>query len=201
MRNYPRLGSVNAALISIYFALTWGGDGLRALTSPYNGFEDRLHATAAIYFRNLFDFGLEGLIRTANLLAGVKFVIAVAFVAYLIDFARALVMRREPNRETLDVVLLFASAALMLWAWPALGSGDGGLVRLHATQFLLLTGAMVVILVERHLEERVPATAPSRSTTRTHELERERQTLASGGLLPIGSAVRGRPAVPPRPLT
>ena len=188
MRTFPRLGSVNAALVSLYFALVWGGDGLRALTSPYNGFEDRLHATAAIYFRQLFDFGLDGLIRTANVLAGIKFVIAVAFVAYLIDFTRALIMRREPNRETLDVVLLLASAALMLWAWPALGAGDGGLIRVHATQFLLLTGAMIVILVERHLEEREPAA--SRSTTLARELERERRALAADGLLPIGSAHR-----------
>ncbi len=161
----------------------------RALTSPYNGFEDRVHATAAIYFRQLFDFGLDGLIRTANVLAGIKFVIATAFVAYLIEFARALVMRREPNRETLDVVLLLASSALVLWAWPVLGSGDGGMIRIQATQFLLLTGAMVVVLVERHLEERaVPA--PSRSATLAQELERERSSLAASGLLPVGSARR-----------
>jgi hypothetical protein len=34
----------------------------------------------------------------------------------------------------------------------ALGSGDGSLIRLHATQFLLLAGAIVVILVERQIE-------------------------------------------------
>ena len=76
-----------------------------------------------------------------------------AFVAYLIDFARALVVGREPDRETLDAVLVLAGAAIMLWAWPALRSGDGELIRLHATQFLLLTGAMIVIAVERELEE------------------------------------------------
>ena len=121
MRSIPRLGSVNAALVSVYFALIWGSDAIRALTSPFNGFEDPVHATAASYFRNLFDFTLDGLIRTAQVLAGIKLVIAVAFVAYLIDFARALLMRREPNRETLDWVLLLASLAIMLWAWPALG--------------------------------------------------------------------------------
>jgi len=136
----------------------WGGDAFRALTSPFHGFEDRVHATTAIYFRQLFDFGLDGLVRTSGALAGFKFVIAIGFVAYLIDFARAIVMRREPNRETLDVVLVLAGTAIMIWAWPALGSGDAGLIRLHATQFLLLIGAMIVIMVERHIEEtRVPA--------------------------------------------
>jgi hypothetical protein len=188
MRRFPRLGPVNAALVSLYFALIWGSEGLQALISPYSGFEDPLHATAAAYFRGLFNFGLDGLIRTANVLAGVKFVMAIAFVAYLIDFGRALVMRREPNRETLDVVLLLASCTLMLWAWPALGSGDGGLIRVHATQFLLLTGAMIVIMVERHLDEREPT--PSRSTTRARELAQERRALAPDGLVPIGDARR-----------
>lgn len=157
---FPRLGSVNAALISVYFALVWGNDAVRALTSPFHGFEDPSHATAASYFRNLFDLTLDGLIRTAQVLAGIKLMVAVACVAYLIDFSRALVMRREPNRETLDWVLLFASLAIMLWAWPALGSGEPGLVRLHATQFLLLTGAMVVIVFERQIEEGARVTAP-----------------------------------------
>jgi hypothetical protein len=156
MRSFPRLGAANAALVSLYFAPVWGADAIRALTSPFYGFEDRVHATAAGYFRALLDFGVDGLMRTASVLAGIKLVVATAFVAYLIDFARALVVGREPDRETLDAVLVLAGAAIMLWAWPALSSGDGGLIRLHATQFLLLTGAMIVIAVERELEEREP---------------------------------------------
>ena len=35
MRSSPRLGSVNAALVALYFAPVWGGDGLRALISPF----------------------------------------------------------------------------------------------------------------------------------------------------------------------
>jgi hypothetical protein len=153
MRTIPRLGSVNAVVVALYFAPVWGGEGLRALISPFHGFEDRVHAVAASYFRALFDLGLDGLLQTANVLATLKFVIAIGFLAYLIDFARALVVGRDTNRETLDLVLVLASITLMLWAWPALGSGDPALVRLHATQFLLLSSAMIVIVIERHLEE------------------------------------------------
>ena len=153
MGSFPRLGAVNAAVVSVYFGLVWGRAAVSALISPFHGFEDPSHATAVGYFRNLFELTLDGVIRSAQVLAGIKLVIAVAFLAYLIDFARALVMRREPNRETLDWVLLFAGIAIMLWAWPALRSGDPGLIRLHATQFLLLTGAMVVVVVERQIDE------------------------------------------------
>src|SRR5262249_29185269 len=140
MRSFPRLGAVNAALVSLYFAPVWGAEGLRALRSPFYGFEDRVHAVAASYFRTLLDAGVNGLGHISNALAGLKFVVAIGFLAYLIDFARALAVGREPNRETLDAVLLLAATAFMLWAWPALGSGDAGLIRLHATEFLMLSG-------------------------------------------------------------
>jgi hypothetical protein len=185
MRSFPRLGSVNAALISLYFAPIWGIDAVRALTSPYYGFEHRVHAAAVGYFRALFDLGLDGLVRTSTVLAGIKLVIAVAFVAYLIDFARALLVGREPDRETLDAVLVLAGAAIMLWAWPAFSSGDGGLIRLHATQFLLLIGAMVVILLERQLEE-TATSALTEPAALPREREPRRRLLAAGLTAPTG---------------
>jgi hypothetical protein len=153
MRSFPGLASVNAVLVAIYFAPVWGADGLRALISPFHGLEDRVHAAAAGYFCALFNLGLAGLVQTSNMLAALKFVIAIGFVAYLIDFARAVVIGRDTNRETLDFVLALAIIALMLWAGPALVSGDPTLIRLHATQFLLLSSAMILLLIERDAEE------------------------------------------------
>src|SRR5262245_8616837 len=101
----PSLGSVNLALLSLYFIPVWGRVAVRALISPYDGLEDRAQATAAIYFRNLFDFGFNNLVVTSHVLAGIKLVITAAFVSYVIEFARAWVTRREVDRETLDVVL------------------------------------------------------------------------------------------------
>jgi hypothetical protein len=132
MRSNPGLGLVNFALVSAYFVPAWGHDALRVLTSPYNGFEDRAHAVAAIYFRDLFDLGLAGLIRTSEMLAALKMVITAAFLAYLIEFARALAMRRQPNRETVDVVLVLALVAASLWILPTLMLGDPALIRLQA---------------------------------------------------------------------
>jgi hypothetical protein len=159
MRTNPGLGLINFALVSAYFVPAWGHDALRVLTSPYNGFEDRAHAVAAIYFREVFDLGLAGLIRTSEMLAGLKMVIAAAFVAYLIEFARALVTRREPNRETVDVVLLLALSAPGIWILPTLALGDPALIRLQATQFLLLAGAAIVIMMERHIADSAQARA------------------------------------------
>lgn len=165
MRSYPGLGLVNFALVSAYFVPAWGHDALRVLTSPFNGFEDRAHAVAAIYFRDVFDLGLTGLIRTSEMLAGLKMVIAAAFVAYLIELARALLTGREPNRETVDVVLLLALTACLIWIVPTVKLGDAGLIRLQVTQFLLLVGAAVVIMVERHVMHAVPSRATDSPTS------------------------------------
>jgi hypothetical protein len=176
MRSFPRLGSVNAALVAIYFAPVWGADGLRALISPFHGLEDRVHAVAAAYFRALFDFGLAGLVHTSNVLAGIKFVIAIGFLACLIDFVRAVAVGRDINRETLDVVLVLAAITLRFWAWPALVSGDAALIRLHATQFLLLCGAMIVIVVERPLRRRSRPARQSRRLSVERLLPSDRYT-------------------------
>jgi hypothetical protein len=184
MRSPPRLGAVNVALVSIYFAPVWATEALRALTSPMYGLQERAHVVSANYYRALFDLGLDGLVRTSYLLSGLKFVVAIGFLAYLIDFARALVVGRQPNRETLDTVLALAGASLMLSAWPVLSSGDGDLIRLQAIQFLLLTGAMLVVAVERHIvvEDQIAERAPILAAAR----EREPQPRLAALTAPTG---------------
>lgn len=155
MRPLPRLGMVNLALVSLYFVPVWGHDAFRALVSPYGGFENPAQTAAATYFRELFDLGLAGLIRTGEILAVIKLVIAAAFVAYLIEFCRALVRGREANRETVDVVLVLALLAIPLWLAPAFTLGDAAALRLQATQFLLLMSAAVVIMIDRAAESAI----------------------------------------------
>ena len=75
-------------------------------------------------------------------------------------------VRRAPNRETLELALLLAGASIMLWAWPALGSGEAALIRLHATQFLLLTGAMIVLMLEKESEQ-APSTGAAAEPLRS----------------------------------
>jgi hypothetical protein len=182
MRSVSRLGAANAALISLYFLPVWGVDALRALKSPYYGFEGKVHAVAASYYRALFDLGPEGLGWASNLLSGIKFVISIAFLAYFIDFVRAVVVGREPDRATLDTVLLLAVGAIMLWAWPAVHSGDAGLIRVHATEFLMLWGAMLVIVAERICEESEAARAATPVTP--HGSEQLRPVLVAATLQP-----------------
>lgn len=179
-----RLGSVNLALLSLYFIPVWGRDAVRALISPYNGLEDRAHAAAASYFGRLFDLGFGGVVLTSHILAGIKLVIAAAFLSYAIEFARSWAVRREVDRETIDVVLILAAANIVIYTLPALALGDAALIRLYATQMLLLAGAITIIVVERHL-------APESGVADVAKTTRDADALRLG--LPVGVLAAGPP--------
>jgi len=51
-------------------------------------------------------------------------------------------------------VLMLGLVSSFLWILPALSLGDPAFVRLPATQFLLLVGAAIVIMIERQVESR-----------------------------------------------
>jgi hypothetical protein len=182
MRTCPRLGAVNFALIALYLAPLWGADAVRTLTSPFNGFEDPVHATVAIYLRRVFDLPLADMIAISNLLGGIKLVAAAGFVAYLIEFSRALATGREVDRATLDVVLLLAAVPIVIWAAPALALGDPILIRLYAAHLLLVVGAMIVVAVELLIEHPKPA----RSRMSTAKAERKPRHFAIESALPSG---------------
>jgi hypothetical protein len=148
---FPSLGSVNLALLSLYFFPLWGRDAGRVLFSSSGSLADHGHTTAAIYFSGLFGLSFKGMLLTSYALAGIKLVIAAAFVSYLIEFARAWATRREADPGTIDVVLILAVAEIMLSLIPAVAFGDAALVRLYSTQMLLVAGAIIVVVVERHL--------------------------------------------------
>jgi hypothetical protein len=181
-----RLGSVNLALLSLYFFPVWGREAIRALTSPYHGLDDRAHAAAAIYFRQLFDLSFNGLVLTAHILAGIKLVIAAAFVAYLIEFARSWVTGRDADRETIDVVLILSIVGILTCAMPALAFGEPAMIRLYATQMLLVAGAITIIMVERQV---APEPEAASRVVTARELEPSRPAL------PVGVLVAGPPPV------
>jgi hypothetical protein len=191
------LGPVNLALVSLYFAPVWGVAAVRALVSPYNGFEDRVQATVAIYFRELFDLGLNGLLLTSQIFSGIKLVIAAGFVVYLIEFARSAVIRRDLNRETMDVVLMLAVVGIVIWALPAIALADRSLIPICASQIVLIAGAIVVVTVERHIEATLPrgATAVQPPRLPTVELEQEtiRTAIGVGTLVPATTGARTAP--------
>lgn len=143
------LGAVNLALTSIYFTPVWGRDAVRVLISPYHGLEQPGHAAAALLVRDFLDLGWPGLITVSHMLAGIKLMMAAAFLAYGIEFARALVTGRPLDRQTTDVVLILASLGVVIGVVPSMALGETAMLRLAVTEMILVTGASIVIIAER----------------------------------------------------
>jgi len=148
-----RLGPYNLALAACYFAPAWGMDAVKALISPYAGLTDPLHAAAAIRLRMVLDLPPDRLLDAANWLAAFKLVVVASLVAYVIEFARAVIGERAPDRATTDTVLVLAVATVAIWIMPALAFDPAAATQAHVAQLLLVAGALIVITIERHIEE------------------------------------------------
>ena len=98
-------------LIALYFALSWGYEALRVLTSPSYGFEDVWRSQFLFGIGRLFDLGPVGLVKLAAFFATLKLAVACICALHIADRARCF-MRGQPNSEILEaglilVVLMF----------------------------------------------------------------------------------------------
>jgi hypothetical protein len=154
-----RLGPYNLALVACYAAPTWGAEAVKALTSPYGGLIDPVHAAAAVRLRVILKLAPERLLDVANWLAAFKLVVVAALLAYVIEFARAVLSDRAPDRATTDTVLGFAVVAVAIWIMQALVFDPTVVTESHVAQLLMVAGALIVSTIERHIEDMAASTA------------------------------------------
>jgi hypothetical protein len=152
-----RLGPYNLALVACYAAPTWGTEAIKALTSPYGGLVDPVHAAAAVRLRTILNLPPERLLDVANWLAAFKLVVVAALLAYVIEFGRAVLSNRAPDRATTDTVLALAVVAVATWIMQALVFDPTAVTQAHVAQLLMVAGALIVSTIERHIEDMAAA--------------------------------------------
>ena len=148
-----RLGPYNLALVACYTAPTWGAEAIKALTSPYGGLIDPVHAAAAVRLRAIPNLPPEQLLDVANWLAAFKLVVVASLLAYVIEFGRAVLSDRAPDRATTDTVLALAVVAVAVWIMQAIVFDPAAVTEAHVAQLLLVAGALIVSTIERHVED------------------------------------------------
>jgi hypothetical protein len=161
MQFFIPLGAVNLLLVSVYLAPHWARDALQILNSPFGGLHDRGHAAAVNLICKFLGLGVDGMLVVSKVLGGFRLLIVAAMVAFLIEFVRAIAERREPDRATIDALLMLAFIFALTRVLSALGTSDIELVRTLATQAMLVCGAVIVTMVERDAEGRLPAAQSS----------------------------------------
>jgi uncharacterized membrane protein YwzB len=158
-----RLGPYNLALVACYAAPTWGAEAIKALTSPYSGLIDPVHAAADVWLRAILNLPPERLLDVASWLAAFKLVVVAALLAYVIEFGRAVLSDRAPDRATTDTVLGLAVVAVAIWILQALVFDPTAVTQAHVAQLLMVAGALIVSTIERHIEDMVAAAQLARA--------------------------------------
>lgn len=146
--------------IAIYFALFWGYDALRILTSPTYGLEDVWRSQVVFGLGRFAGLEPHGLLRLAAVLGALKLTVAGVCAVHVLDRLRSLVSGTASN-EILETGLMLAVAITIVSVVPAILSQNGDLVREQLLQLFLagLAGALAVF--ERsHRAPDAPAAEP-----------------------------------------
>lgn len=160
-------GLVTASLLSIalYFALFWGFDALRILTSPVYGLEAAWHSQVVYWIARWFGLGPQGLLQLAAAYGIVKFAVAGVFAVHLLDRARCWRGGRadtKPDMDVLEMALFLVVIVSIVSVAPAIWQHDPTLIRSCTMNLVFASLAAALVAIERNEQEK--AVAPAADT-------------------------------------
>lgn len=134
--------------IALYFALAWGYDGLRILTSPSYGLEDVWRSQFVFAIGRFFNLGPIGLIKLAAFFGTLKLAVACICIIHIVDRFRCM-MRGQPDSKILEAGLILAVAISIAAIGPAFWTHTSDLMREHTMQLLFAAFAIGLCVFER----------------------------------------------------
>jgi len=134
--------------IALYFALAWGFDALRMLTSPTYGLEDVWRSQFVFGIGRVFGLSPIGLIQLAAFFAVVKLAIAGICTVHILDRFRALAGGKA-HAEVLEGGLILVVLVSIASIGPAVWSQNTDLVREQLLPLALAGVATALCIVER----------------------------------------------------
>ena len=135
--------------IALYFTLTWGLDGLRALTSPNYGLEDVWHAQLVFDAGRLLGLAPVGIIKLAAFVAAMKLAVAAVCGVHIVDRFRSFA-GGQADPQILEGALVLVVVFGFLSVVPAVCSSNADVVREYAIQILLACLALALCIAERN---------------------------------------------------
>lgn len=151
-------GLVTASLLSIalYFALFWGFDALRILTSPAYGLEAAWHSQVVYWIGRWLGFGPHGLLQLAAAFGIVKFAVAGVFCVHLLDRARCW-RSGKPDLDVLEMALFLVVIVSIATVAPAIWQHDPTLIRSCTMNLVFASLAAALVAIERNEQEKADA--------------------------------------------
>lgn len=145
--------------IAVYFALFWGFEALRMLTSPTYGLEDVWRSQFVFEIGRLFSLSPLGLIKLAAFFGTLKLAVAAICAVHVVDRFRSLAGGRA-SPEILEAGLLLVVAISIVSVAPAIWLHNADLVREQVIQLMLAAVAAGFCIIERNYERADEQTTP-----------------------------------------
>lgn len=149
MRNLSAAVAAAIMAIALYFALTWGFNGLQALTSPSYGLDGIWHSQFIFGVGHLLGLGPVGSLKFAAFIAAVQLVAAGVCAIHVIDRARGV-----PRSEWFEGALILIVAIALLSLAPAAWSHGGVILSEQVLQLGFALAAFALCAAERVLDRR-----------------------------------------------
>ncbi|HWE77041.1 MAG TPA: hypothetical protein VG270_00850 [Pseudolabrys sp.] len=143
--------------IALYFTLSWGFDGLRALASPNYGLDDVWRSQLVFDAGRLLHLSPVGLIKLAAFFAAIKVAVAGICGLHIVDRLRSFA-GGEADPQVLEGALIIVVVFGFLSAAPAVWSTNPSVVREYAVQILLACLGLALCIAERN--RAVPVVLP-----------------------------------------
>jgi hypothetical protein len=150
-----RISSFNGALLAAYFIPTWTILSFKIMVLPIRSFFERPNVSVAFFASDYLHLTSIGMTRAAWMLALSRMVVVAFFAVFVMLLTRPNIRRSGGCDETLAVALGLGS--LICFAMMVIASlvHEPEAMRLHATEFLMLIGTAIVMLVERPADAKV----------------------------------------------
>jgi hypothetical protein len=144
-----RISSFNGALLAAYFIPTWTIIAYNMMMSPIHAFFERPNVSVAFFISDHLHLAAGGMVRAAWLLALGRLTVVLFFAVFLVLLSRPAIRKAGGANEALGMALGIGSLISFAAMLMAAQVGEVEARQLHATEFLMMLGTVVVVLVER----------------------------------------------------
>jgi len=150
MRMINRAAAPILLAITAYFALAWGYEGVRLLTSQAYGLDDVWRSQFVFALGRLLSLSPIGLIKLAAFFATLKLAVAAICLAHIV--ARIRHWPDKANADVLEAALILVIAISIVSVGPAVWSQNIEITREYTIDLVLAGLAAALCLFERKTE-------------------------------------------------
>ena len=143
-----RISSFTGALLAAYFVPTWAILAYKIILSPIHSFYERPNVSAAFFASDYLQLAATGMVRTAWLLALARLIVVAFFALFILLLTRPAARKNGGSDEALWVALGIGSVFCFSMMIMASIVHEAEAVRLHASELLMLLGAVIVVAIE-----------------------------------------------------